>query len=76
MNPHIEKAVSICGSQVALARGCGVTQGAVWKWLHGGTISAEKAVSVESATRGSVTRHDLRPDIFGVVPEGGAGDEA
>lgn len=48
-----------------LGRQCGVTTNAVWKWLNGGTISAERAVQIEAVMGGVVTRSDLRPDLFG-----------
>ncbi|QNS14262.1 transcriptional regulator [Mannheimia bovis] len=55
MNESIKKAVSILGSQTNLANACGVTQGAVQKWLNGGGISAEYLLKIESATNGQVT---------------------
>ncbi len=33
--------------------------------------SAKLANAIHSATRGRVTRHDLRPDVFGPAPEKG-----
>lgn len=41
-----------------------VTQGGVSHWMNGQTITAERAIEIERATKGEVTRHDLRPDIF------------
>lgn len=55
-------------TQAEFARRIGVTQGLVNQWLSGKTrITAERAVQIESATGGHVTRQDLRPDIFGDV---------
>jgi len=68
MNTPISIAIRVAGTQGALAKRCGVSQAAVSKWALGGKISAEKALSVESATNGAVTVHDLRPDIFGPPP--------
>lgn len=59
-------------TQQSLAVKVGVTQGAVsqWKnWLDGASenavrVSAERAIEIEAATSGAVTRHELRPDIF------------
>lgn len=68
MNTYIEKAVSIAGSKSGLARACGVSPPAVYKWLRFG-VSAERALSIERATQGAVTRYELRPDIFGREPE-------
>lgn len=62
MSKPIEKAVSILGSQAALARACGVSQPAISKWLSGGIVSPENASAIERATDGAVTRKQLRPD--------------
>lgn len=44
----------------------GVTQGAVSQWLNAKVrITAERAIKIEAATGGAVTRADLRPDVFG-----------
>jgi DNA-binding transcriptional regulator YdaS (Cro superfamily) len=66
LNRHIQKAVKICGSQSKLAKACGVSQTAVWNWLHGSRISPENAIAVEMATVGQVPRDVLRGDVFGV----------
>lgn len=56
-------AVNRIGSQSALARLCGVSQAAVWKWLDtGAPLPAEHVLTVEAAT--GVSRHQLRPDIY------------
>ena len=65
---HIKKAILIAGSQQLLAKHCGVSQAAVSKWALGGGISAENALAIQAATNGTVTVHDLRPDIFGPPP--------
>ena len=58
-------AVQRAGSQSALARICGVSQTAVWKWLQSGKrLPAEYVLKVEAATL--VPRHFLRPDIYPV----------
>ncbi len=52
-------------TQTAFAGQLRVSQGLVWQWLKGRTpITAERAVQIERATGGLVTRHELRPDIF------------
>lgn len=46
-----------------MARLCGLTQPAVWKWVHAQkALPAEHVLKVEQAT--GVSRHDLRPDIY------------
>lgn len=62
---HIKRAVAVAGNMSALARLCGVSAPAVRKWVHGGQISAENALRVQTATGGQITARDLRPDIFG-----------
>lgn len=59
----LKAAVTRAGSQSALARICGVSQTAVWKWLQSGKrLPAEYCRAVEQAT--DVPKHLLRPDIF------------
>jgi len=61
----LQKAVNICGGQASLARAIGVTQPNIWYWLNDGKhVPAEHCASIETATSGEVTRHDLRPDLF------------
>lgn len=68
-NPHIAKAIEIFkdkGGQAAFAKEVGVTQGMVSGWLHNRyQVTWERAIKIEEVTNGMVTRHDLRPDIFG-----------
>lgn len=53
-------------TQTDLARRLKVTQGLVGHWVSGRVkISAERALDIENATDGAVTRNELRPDIFG-----------
>jgi transcriptional regulator with XRE-family HTH domain len=53
-------------TQAEFAKRLGVTQGLVTHWVNGRTrITAERAVQIEQVTDGQVTRHELRPDIFG-----------
>lgn len=62
----LRRAVEKAGGQSALARACGVKQGHVWHWINKSMrVPAEHVLSVEAATGGTVTRHELRPDIFG-----------
>jgi len=59
----IRQAVKIVGSQSELARICGVSQPAVWKWLQTAKrVPAEQVLAIETAT--GVSRHFLRPDIY------------
>lgn len=62
--PLIQAAITILGSEAKLALACGVTQGAIWKAKTAGRVSGEMAVKIERATKGSVPRHRLRPDLW------------
>ena len=59
------------GASSALARACNVTPACISDVIHGNKgVSAERAVEIERATAGTVTRRDLRPaDWFKVWPE-------
>ena len=63
----LREAIEAIGSQSAMARLLKVTQGAVSKWVSGRKpLAAEHVLAVEAATR--VSRHRLRPDIYGPEP--------
>lgn len=73
MNKSIKKAIDIIGSQSSLAKFCGVSQGAVQKWLNGGGISAEYLLKIESATNGQVTIREICEELEnGTVTKQGA----
>ncbi len=65
-------------SQAALAdaltqAGSKATQALVSQWENGGvTIPVERMAAIEKLTDNLVTRHDLRPDIFGPAPAAAA----
>lgn len=62
----LRKAIEIAGSQAELARRIGKTQAHIWNWLHRDSrVPAEMVLAIEAATGNVVTRHQLRPDIFG-----------
>ena len=61
----LQKAIQHFGSRAALARAVGVVPMAVSHWSHRG-IPVDKAIAIERATRGAVTRSQLRPDLFGL----------
>jgi DNA-binding transcriptional regulator YdaS (Cro superfamily) len=57
----IEKAIALLGSQERLADKCGVKQQAVSLWLKQGYVPVKKALLVEKATNGAVTRITVCP---------------
>ena len=58
----LERAIEASGGAAELARALGVTVQAVCAWKR---CPPRRALAVEKACRGLVTRHELRPDIFG-----------
>ena len=61
----LKKAIKIAGGQTALAKKVKVSQRAVWNWLNRQkSVPAERVLSIEKATDGEVSRHDLRPDLY------------
>lgn len=60
----IQKAIDISGSQVALAKSLGCTYQTIQGWRAKGAVPPVRAVQIEKATDGKVTRYELRPDLF------------
>ena len=59
----IHKAIKTLGSQAHLAEALGVRQPTISEWAKGDRpIPIERCVQIEQATKGAVTRQDLRPD--------------
>lgn len=67
----LEKAIDAAGSQLKLATILGVSQQVISYWVKTGRVlTAEHALIVERNT--GVSKHVLRPDIFGEPPTGPA----
>lgn len=61
----LEEAIRQVG-MAEMARRAGVTVQAVWQWQHRSKrLPPYRAIQIEEATGGRVTKHQLRPDIFG-----------
>lgn len=60
----LDKAVSAAGSQLALANLLGIKAPSVSGWYERKRVPAERCIAIEQAT--GVSRHELRPDVFGV----------
>lgn len=58
----VSSVVAFFGSQVALARGIGVTQQAVSYWLKSGQIPPTHCAKVEVLSNGRFTRKELCPN--------------
>jgi DNA-binding transcriptional regulator YdaS (Cro superfamily) len=65
----LRDAIEKMGSQEKLAEAVGRSQAAVSLALTRGRVSAGMAFAIERATQGSVASAELRPDVFGSVPE-------
>ncbi|NQW92666.1 MAG: helix-turn-helix domain-containing protein [Polaromonas sp.] len=74
----LNKAITVAGSQKALAKAIGLGQSAVANWLkRGGLVPVEYCASIEIAFSGAVTRKDLRPDDWEMYwPELAASESA
>lgn len=60
----LKKAVKVAGGQSALARRVKTQQRNVWGWLHRSKrVPPQYVIPIERTT--GISRHDLRPDIFG-----------
>lgn len=64
-------AVDRAGSQAELARICGVSTTAVWKWVQSSKrMSADNGRVLRAEAATGISRHLLRPDIYPVeMPE-------
>lgn len=60
----LNKAIAHFGTRKALAEAIGVHPMAVTQWGKRQRVPAERAVEIEKASGGAVTRHDLRPDLW------------
>lgn len=64
----LDRACKILGSQEALAAALGIRGPSIVGWRNRSRVPAERCVEIEVATKGQVTRQELRPDIFGTAP--------
>ena len=73
----IQRASEIVGGKAALARMVGVKPPTVQQWASGTRpVAIERCVAIELATKGAVTRKDLRPNDWHLIwPELAADDD-
>lgn len=62
---QVERAIRHHGSQAKLAEAIGCSQQQISYLLKAKSITAEMAKALDDSTDGQVSRHMLRPDIFG-----------
>lgn len=65
MNEALLEAISIAGSQTALAKHLKLRQQAVAKWVLKGRVPPFRAIQIEELTGGRVSKSRLCPDLFG-----------
>lgn len=63
MNKAVQRAIKFGGGQVHVAKKLDVKQATVSTWIHL-TIPPLRAVQLERLCKRSVTRKQMRPDIF------------
>ncbi len=61
-NQILEQAIATLGSQTALAKAIGKSQGHISKWLERSYVPAESVLAIESAT--GIPRQKIRPDLY------------
>lgn len=62
---HLERAISVAGSQGRLANLMGCSQSKIsWLLVTADEISAEDALGIHHATDGIVPASDIRPDLW------------
>lgn len=61
----LDAACECLGTQEALAAALGIKSASISGWRERGRVPAERCLAIENATGGVVTRHQLRPDVFG-----------
>lgn len=66
-NRPLQRAIDAAGSQQRLAEFLGIRSASISEWKARGRVPAERVLAVEEAS--GVSRHDLRPDVFGPAPE-------
>jgi DNA-binding transcriptional regulator YdaS (Cro superfamily) len=69
-DPHLRRALAICNdSRRQLSMIGGVSYAMACQWIIGHRrVGPQSAIRIERATKGQVTAHQLRPDLFDKPP--------
>lgn len=57
-----KRAIALMGGARKVAERFGLSVQAVYKWDQ---VPVTKVLAIEEETKGQVTRHEMRPDVFG-----------
>lgn len=69
--PPVDAAIETLGGPSKASAALGISNpSVVMNWKARGKVPANKVLDVEALT--GISRHDLRPDIFGPAPKQGA----
>ena len=67
---QLQRAINIMGSQAKLAKACNAKQQHVWNWLNRyDNVPVDRAIQIEIATNGQVTKESLNPEFFNGLPQ-------
>lgn len=58
----LTKAIRLVGGHTKMAEMLGIERTAIYQWKKG--VPPNRAVEIEQATGGEITREQLRPDLF------------
>jgi DNA-binding transcriptional regulator YdaS (Cro superfamily) len=64
----LEKAIALIGGTMAAARAFGIKPPSISRWLSKGRAPSDRCLRLQQLTKGAVTVHELRPDVFGAAP--------
>ncbi len=69
-------AIKKAGSEEKLGKEIGFSQHAIWRAKKRGQVSPLMAAKIDDWSGGFISKHDLRPDIFGERPKARKGRDA
>lgn len=73
MSTALDRAIQAANGPSGLARALRVKPNVVGMWRVRNSVPGGWVLAIERATNGRVTRHELRPDIFGAASSGEGG---
>lgn len=63
-HPSVRKLIGLAGGITPLAEKVGVTQSTVSAWVR---VPTKHVLRIEELFPGEITRHEMRPDLFGAA---------